>query len=936
MRAYEDFFQAATGFKPFRWQQHVAENGLPDVLAVPTGLGKTEGTVLAWAWRHQEGKAEPRHLVYCLPMRVLVRQTVERLRRYFEKLHSDISVYELMGGAIDDEWASQPEKAWVLVGTQDQLLSRALNRGYAMSRFAWPVHFGLLNNDCRWIIDEIQLMGPGLWTTAQLDWMRRKRFRTIFDCPTTWMSATLGTAFLETTDRKRDGLHLAASSLPAEIIDQDSNGEIQLRLAAKRPIGMWAAKDCAGQTPKRTKRTSKESGRKGADFYDALANAVKEEHIPGTFSLVICNTVEVARRVYEKLPDDRPKVLLTSRFRRQDRDENEKKLLDFEAKRKAMETRRTYEGGTSDIGKPLPNDPGLICVSTQVVEAGVDISAHRLWSELAPWPSIIQRLGRLNRDGRDQEARAYFWQVPTEDQIGPYETEDVERTHRLIEALIPLSQDKPFYAALEELKGTAKDDLTAALQPRPEPMPRALDVHGLFSTERDVHGGFTDVSTFVRGADPDADLTVVWRDWDGGAKKAPPAGDALDGPPLDVASEGCPVPFYRLRETLKNFRARAWIWNDENDKWEESRPDELRPGMVVMLHREAGGYSRELGWTGNLGDKLDYVPRAGRGRALRDDERTEVGCWATLNGHLWDARREAERLCDALGIPHDFRTAVIEAAAWHDLGKTHPQWQNALPGGADVGPGPWAKCPWVFAIDATGPDACEAIAAEIGKLLPSALRLPDERRQRDGTKTVRLRWAVDQRLKPEELEKLRELRSIRWLGHVPFRPGMRHEAASALAMWHRYREGEGKVDYPALAVYLAAAHHGKVRTVLRQTTGTGDDVFGVPSQPDALHLAGKDWKLDFSVAKDGAEGKWRAQGFELLGCGWTGLVADLLGPWRAHADDPTEAGVVPANEPRALGPFKLAYLEALVRIADWRASAQPSQCIKPSEVRRDE
>jgi len=240
----------------------------------------------------------------------------------------------------------------------------------------------------------------------------------------------------------------------------------------------------------------------------------------------------------------------------------------------------------------------------------------------------------------------------------------------------------------------------------------------------------------------------------------------------------------------------------------------------------------------------------------------------------------------------------------------------------------------VLAIDATGPDACEAIAAEIGKLLPSALRLPDERRQRDGTETVRLRWAVDRRLKPAELEKLRELRSIRWLGHVPFRPGMRHEAASALAMWHRYREG--KANYPALAVYLAAAHHGKVRTVLRSTTGTGDDVFGVPSQPDALHLDGEDWKLDFSVAKDGAEGKWTAQGFELLGCGWTGLVADLLGPWRDHADDPTEAGVVPANEPRALGPFKLAYLEALVRIADWRASEQPSQPIKTSEVRRDE
>lgn len=50
----------------------------------------------------------------------------------------------------------------VLVGTQDMLLSRALNRGYGMSRFDWPVHFGLLNQGCHWIVDEVQLMGPGL------------------------------------------------------------------------------------------------------------------------------------------------------------------------------------------------------------------------------------------------------------------------------------------------------------------------------------------------------------------------------------------------------------------------------------------------------------------------------------------------------------------------------------------------------------------------------------------------------------------------------------------------------------------------------------------------------------------------------------------------------------------------------------------------------
>ena len=41
----------------------------------------------------------------------------------------------------------------------------------------------------------------------------------------------------------------------------------------------------------------------------------------------------------------------------------------------------------------------LIAVCTQVIEAGVDISARTMWTEVAPWPSLVQRLGRLNRFG---------------------------------------------------------------------------------------------------------------------------------------------------------------------------------------------------------------------------------------------------------------------------------------------------------------------------------------------------------------------------------------------------------------------------------------------------------------------------------------------------------------------------------------------------------
>ncbi|MCK9538294.1 DEAD/DEAH box helicase [Dokdonella sp.] len=920
---FSDFFQIATrGLVPYEWQCLVAKDGFPDTLRIPTGLGKTEAA-LAWAWRlFVDHKLEPRHLVVCLPMRSLVSQTVQRLQAYFRVLSEtrpdfEIRVHQLMGGAIDDDWAGKPDKPWVLVGTQDQLLSRALNRGYAMSRFEWPVHFGLLNNDCRWLIDEVQLMGPGLWTTSQLDWMRRKRFPSLKPCLTTWMSATIDTSFLSTTDRVREALsepsqqQVAFEGKIEAALDRD-NGLDWWR-EAKRPLAWWqpdasAPKPGGGRKRRATKPVTVTP--------DVIAGSVKAKHVARTLTLVICNTVDMARAVFGALSSINHKVLLTSRFRREDRAQHEERLIDFDTKRKN--------------GSLPKNDPGLICVSTQVVEAGVDISAHRLFTELAPWPSMLQRLGRLNRKGDDQDAQAWVWETPKEggskkrERIGPYEFTDIELAKKLVSAFAPLSQANAFSEAIAEVTRNKHKEVSAALQPKPSPLPRALVVHGLFSTERDVHGGFTDVSPFVRGTDPDLDVTVFWRDW---SDDNPPRGDDLDGPLLEPAKEGCPVSFVHVQKMLESSKAKAWLWDDEADNWERLNHGDIRPGMLVMLKRDVGGYDAVEGWTGDRSNVLADAPRVGRGAALRDDTWTEAGYWSKLEDHLRDARGEAEKLCDALSLDGKTRAAVIEAAGLHDLGKAHPQWQAALPDRSGIPYALLAKSPRVVAVDVWG-DA-SAARAEFVKLRPRAHALPDEARRRGREDVVRLRWAIEDRLSDAEVKSLRAVAGVRWAGHLQFRPGLRHEVASAVAMWRKYRDSEAK-PYPALAVYLAATHHGKARTVMRSTTGEGDDVFGMRREPSVLVIGGDEWPLDFSIAKDGAEGRWEGDEFVMTGPGWTGLVADLLGPWRP--EEMSDAGAVPEGEPRHLGPFALAYLEALVRVADWRASAQPSASKRPSAM----
>ena len=90
---YTDFFKKATGSYPYPYQARLAEGTcLPVLLKIPTGAGKTEAAILGWLYRrcehpdHAVRNSTPRRLVYCLPMRTLVGQTVKRVEEWLATL----------------------------------------------------------------------------------------------------------------------------------------------------------------------------------------------------------------------------------------------------------------------------------------------------------------------------------------------------------------------------------------------------------------------------------------------------------------------------------------------------------------------------------------------------------------------------------------------------------------------------------------------------------------------------------------------------------------------------------------------------------------------------------------------------------------------------------------------------------------------------------
>jgi len=848
--------------------------------------------VIAWLWRRLFATEEirrntPRRLVYCLPMRVLVEQTAAAIGAWLANLglSTELGVHWLMGGEEPTDWAMRPECDAILIGTQDMLLSRALNRGYAASRARWPIEFGLLHSDCLWVFDEVQLMGSGLATTAQLDAFAKKLWTPAKPSQFLWMSATMGDSFLQTRDRRdwqlTDATHLG---LLGEDIEEPA---VQKRLQASKTLHV--IKD----RPKAAK--------------------ILEAHPRGRISLLILNTVPLAKSVYEEVQQElakpagknkpkgpRPAVcLLHSRFRHIDRERQMKRLLEFLDK--------------SDKSRAVHDSEGLIVVSTQVVEAGFDLSAARLWSEIPPWPSVIQRLGRLNREGAQPGASASFWMPKADDsnkgdvspnvkRVGPYEKRDLDAAKNLLEAVIAKQTDALAYRdALDAVLATKESSDTMRFEP--EVVIRPDDFFELFSTEPDLAGGFTNVSQFVRDQDRDVDVHIFWRDFDPAKVKQP-------NESAPVRDELCPVPFFEFRQFVGNARS-AWEWNFETGRWESRRATDIQPGMTLLLPKSAGGYRSDVGWTGDAKHRdFDVLPGSGDVDSLDADFLSGSKDWVSLSDHLRSVEAAMADILQAVGLQDTpLGKSLMIAARWHDRGKSVDKWQDRV---KDYVARAYQQLEEVVRTNSIPRFA--VVAAE----WQGRLRSKDGDVEMWGKFPDARAASLDMRLTlsdPERAELSRKLR-------VPFRPDLRHEAASALAAWRSWlTKGDGVT---ALAGYLIACHHGKARTVLRSRS-EGEDIFGLTdgmTLPTIRGLFPNATQLRTDAKYVGACGEWDEANacFTLTSPSWLQMVAELLGPKRDGELATTE--VIPENEPRDLGPLALAYLESLIRAADVRASRQ--------------
>ncbi len=878
--SYEDFFRLAFFGKdakkterPFDYQERLADEILPELLNVPTGAGKTAAILGAWLWRRlKKPESVGRRLIYCLPMRTLVEQTRKVAEAAIKNLDAEnrFSVHALYGGDVSDDWDIFPEREQIIIGTQDLLLSRALNRGYAMNRFRWAFHFGLFNNDCLWVFDEVQLFGDGLATTTQLAAMREK-FKTFGNSKSIWMSATLDKDWLKTIDFAPQIDALETLSLS----EADKQSEVlSKRLKAVKNL-QKAVIEC--RLPK------------------GLAEFVIEKHERETQTLIVVNTVQRAQEVFEaieKLYAEAEKQAKKSVDNLPFENQNEKpeiKLLHSRfrpAERK--EWKEVFEQFDENGNKKIVN---RIIIATQVVEAGVDISSKLLITDLAPFSSLVQRFGRCNRNGEHERAEVFWIDLPLKEKdrgkdyaekdfekidekkladiLKPYETESLKKAKRLLESL-------------ESVSLTELETLEYAEPFVPNHVLRQRDLIDLFDTTADLSGFDLDVSRFVRGGE-ERDVSVFWLEAVEenikpvkGTKKEKTDLAKMFAPHRD---ELCSVPIYDAKPFIDKVK-KAWTFDALSGEWRETKSDSLRTGMIILLDAKNGGYDK-FGWNPKSKKVIPVeLPSAkvkteaeSNVEAVDDDNQTFetktankfISYTQTLKAHSSEVKQSAERILDSLKLSQldEFSAQIASAAHHHDLGKAHEIFQATV-----------QKVPKETSLK----------NYSFGELLAKAKSGGKHRRKK-----------------------------------------FRHELASALALIQRNRDLPETEKHSDLEIYLVAAHHGKVRLSIRALPDeTKPFELGENDEYKSLDkkFARGIWDDDVlppTNLGNGVEFPETVLNLDALTLGRSdGGESSWLERMLKLRDD--------------LGVFRLAYLEAIVRAADVQASANPQDYKEKGET----
>lgn len=341
---YEAFFSRLSGGRaPYGYQVRMANRLQADrhiLLTAPTGCGKTLATLAPFLHARSTGRPFADRVLYTLPLRALAAS----LKRDTEKLLKDAGIPATVtiqtGDQSEDELFNRGD---IVFTTIDQLLSAYLHMPLSLPDRLANINAGALVGSLI-VFDEAHLLEPdhALKTLLHLLSTHDHLARLVI------ATATF------TSPARQAMLQLFPGRVVEEGLQPGELAEIPVLATRSR---RWTRVDSA-----------------------ITADEVRARHRRGR-TLVVVNTVRRAQEIGGVLLAEPPSgaqvIVLHSRFFPHDRTPLEEEIV--------------------RLFGPRAASANVVVVATQVIEAGLDISADVLLTELAPANSLIQRAGRCAR-----------------------------------------------------------------------------------------------------------------------------------------------------------------------------------------------------------------------------------------------------------------------------------------------------------------------------------------------------------------------------------------------------------------------------------------------------------------------------------------------------------------------------------------------------------
>ncbi|TAN16645.1 MAG: CRISPR-associated helicase Cas3' [Chitinophagaceae bacterium] len=398
------FIKNIIGNEPYGYQLRVAElllGGKNVILSVPTGAGKTWASIAPFLFAKVNPQLYfPSKMIYSSPLRTLTNSIYEDVAKVFKDA-------KIQTGEFNEDIYFESD---VIFSTIDQTLSNFLCFPLPLSQAQANINAGALIGTYL-IFDEFHLLDPKRSMATTIGML--KMLGNLTRCCI--MTATLEGKFM---DKLKDTLENNY-----EIITLDDS------CSDKEIIGSLF--------PKKNK--------KSIYYKDSVLNAhqIAENHQRKT--IVICNRVETAQKIYREVialkekahiltaVDKNNIICLHSRFFNEDRKKTEVRLKEL-------------------FGKESDANEQAILIATQIIEAGMDLSCDIMHTEISPINSFLQRAGRCARFANQTGTIFIYDVLDSMDRVSlniAIEEEDKKEINKINNKFLPYEESECSQALLE-------------------------------------------------------------------------------------------------------------------------------------------------------------------------------------------------------------------------------------------------------------------------------------------------------------------------------------------------------------------------------------------------------------------------------------------------------------------------------------------------------